>query len=68
MYTVGPLSHVHANGRINYADQPPTHADGRELGADRAFEAARRLEAAAAAAFGAAADEAKEVRARNGCR
>ncbi len=50
MYTVGPLAHVHANGRINYADQPPTHADGRELGADRAFEAARRLRAAAAAA------------------
>lgn len=52
MYTVGALARVHANGRVNYADQPPTHADGRELGADRAFEAAERLREAAAAAFG----------------
>ena len=52
MHTVGALTRVHANGRVNYADQPPTHADGRELGADRAFEAAERLRAVAAVAFG----------------
>lgn len=48
LYTVGQIARIHANGLINYHDRPPTHADGRELGADRAFAAAERLRAAAA--------------------
>lgn len=46
MYTVGKLTRVHANGRINY-EGAPTEADGRETGADRARKAAAALSQAA---------------------
>lgn len=61
MYAVGDLARVHANGRINYANQPPTHADGREFGADKALAAAERLRRAAVRAFGGEGKEEEEL-------
>jgi len=52
MYTVGEVVRVHGNGRINYEGLRMTQADGRDMGADRAREAARQLEEAAVRAFG----------------
>lgn len=46
MYTVGEITRVHSNGRINYKDQP-TRADGADLHADAALSAAMRMERAA---------------------
>ena len=47
LYTAGKLVKVHTNGRMNYEGQI-THADGRDLKADRAFEASVALKEAAA--------------------
>ena len=41
--------------RVQYHDQPMVYADGRDINADKAWEAARRLEAAAAATAATAA-------------
>lgn len=43
LYTVGTLTKIHHNGRINYEGQA-TFADGRDLKADKAFQAAKQLE------------------------
>ena len=43
LYTVGKLVKVHPNGRVNYEGQF-THPDGRDLKADKAFQAALKLE------------------------
>lgn len=47
LYMSGKISRVHPNGRINYEGQLQTHADGSDLHADAALQAARRLQAAA---------------------
>jgi hypothetical protein len=46
LYTTGDLVKVHSNGRINYKGQI-TRADGADLQADKAFDAAQKLKAAA---------------------
>jgi hypothetical protein len=43
MYTVGNLTRVHPNGRINYGDGL-TRADGADLQSVKAMEASKRLE------------------------
>jgi mannose-6-phosphate isomerase-like protein (cupin superfamily) len=43
LYTVGNLAKIHPNGRINY-EEGLTHADGRDLKADKAFQASLKLE------------------------
>jgi len=47
LYTVGTISTIHPNGRINYVGQLPTRADGSDPRADMAVEAAARLQAVA---------------------
>jgi hypothetical protein len=44
LYTVGRISKVHPNGRINYHGQPQTRADGSDLAADAALKASQRLQ------------------------
>lgn len=46
LYTAGKVAKVHRNGRINY-DGQLTHADGRDLKADKAWEASLALKEAA---------------------
>lgn len=47
LYTVGQISVVHPNGRINYEGQLPTKADGSDLRAETAMLASNRLQAVA---------------------
>lgn len=47
-HTTGEISHIHANGRINYSGQLPTRSDGSDVGAEAALKAAERLQAVAA--------------------
>ena len=47
LYTVGTISTIHPNGRINYVGQLPTRADGSDLRADQALQASARLQAVA---------------------
>lgn len=42
-YLNGPVTKIHKNGRFNYLGQP-THADGRDIKAEKALEASRALE------------------------
>lgn len=44
LYTVGQISKVHPNGRINYAGQLQTRADGSDPSAERALQASQKLE------------------------
>ena len=53
MYTVGQIQHIHLNGRINYQGQALTEADGREIGAEQAYQAAKQLERATKTFFAA---------------
>lgn len=46
LYTEGRIVKVHPNGRINYEGQV-TEADGRDVGAEKALDAAKKLQAAA---------------------
>lgn len=48
MYTVGVIDKVHANGRINYANQLPTLADGSALTSHVAVKASTSIDEAAA--------------------
>lgn len=48
LYTVGRISRVHPNGRINYHGQLQTRADGSDLQAFAALQAAEQLQAIAA--------------------
>lgn len=43
MYCHGELLRIHPNGRINYVDQP-TRADGAAVGAEKALQAAIKLD------------------------
>jgi ribosomal protein L16 Arg81 hydroxylase len=43
LYTVGTITKVHSNGRINYTGEE-TYADGRDLKADKALKASLHLE------------------------
>ena len=44
LYTVGTISQVHPNGRINYVGQLPTRADGSDIRAEAAFLASHKLQ------------------------
>ena len=47
LYTVGEISVIHPNGRINYVGQLPTKADGSDPRAEAALLASSRLQAVA---------------------
>lgn len=48
MYTVGSISKIHPNGRINYEKLRPTNADGSDVSSSAALEASISLGIAAA--------------------